>query len=194
MDIGKKIKEQRSQLGYSQEDLAEAVYVTRQTISSWENDKSYPDVHSLILLSRTFDITVDELLKGDLVKMQNVIEQIEKVDIKNMKIYAAIMWILEGIALVFLGFAIVLGFTPGFIIMAIVFIFAGFFAYKVEKIKKQYDVQTYKEIVAFINGKNLDEIAKIRESGKRGYQIVINILTFMVLSGAVTALVVWLFR
>lgn len=45
-------------MNLSQEELAEKIYVTRQTISNWENDKSYPDIHSLLLLSSTFHISL----------------------------------------------------------------------------------------------------------------------------------------
>ena len=47
----------------SQEALAEKVYVSRQTVSNWENDKSYPDVNSLVLLSEVFEISLDQLIK-----------------------------------------------------------------------------------------------------------------------------------
>ena len=45
-----------------------------------------------------------------------------------------------------------------------------YFAVRIERYKKKYDIQTYKEIVAFANGKSLDEIEKAREEGKRPYQ------------------------
>lgn len=48
-----------------------------------------------------------------------------------------------------------------------------YFALRVEKYKKKYDIQTYKEITAFIEGKSLDEIEKAREEGKRPYQKVL---------------------
>ena len=51
MELGKQIKKHRQEVQLSQEELAERVYVSRQTISNWENDKSYPDVNSLVLLS-----------------------------------------------------------------------------------------------------------------------------------------------
>ena len=53
---------------------------------------------------------------------------------------------------------------------------AFFFALRIEKIKKQYDVQTYREVAAFLEGKTLDEIQQLRESGKRPYQNVIKVL------------------
>ena len=51
MELGKQIKIHRQEARLSQEELANRVYVSRQTISNWENDKSYPDLNSLVLLS-----------------------------------------------------------------------------------------------------------------------------------------------
>lgn len=51
MNLGSQIKYFRQRDYLSQEDLAEKLYVSRQTISNWENDKSYPDVHNLLMLS-----------------------------------------------------------------------------------------------------------------------------------------------
>ena len=51
MELYKQIKRYRTDMNLSQEELAEKIYVTRQTISNWENDKSYPGIHSLLLLS-----------------------------------------------------------------------------------------------------------------------------------------------
>ena len=50
MELGSQIKKYRNELSLSQDALAEKLYVSRQTISNWENDKSYPDVKSLLLL------------------------------------------------------------------------------------------------------------------------------------------------
>ena len=51
MEFSEQIKKYRSQAALTQDELAEKIYVTRQTISNWENDRSYPDVKSLLLLS-----------------------------------------------------------------------------------------------------------------------------------------------
>ena len=69
MELAEQIKQRRIERGMSQEDLAERIYVSRQTISNWENDKTYPDVQSLLLLSVLFDTTVEELIKGDVKAM-----------------------------------------------------------------------------------------------------------------------------
>ena len=69
MEIGKQIRKYRTELKLSQDDLADKIYVTRQTISNWENDRNYPDIRSLVLLSNVFGISLDILVKGDLEQM-----------------------------------------------------------------------------------------------------------------------------
>ena len=74
MELSIQIKKYRTELHLSQEELAEKVYVTRQTISNWENEKSYPDLQILIAMSNQFDVSLDTLLKGDS-KMVEVIDK-----------------------------------------------------------------------------------------------------------------------
>lgn len=52
--------------GYSQEYLAEKLYVSRQTISNWENERSYPDVHNLIMMCELFNVSLDDLVQGEI--------------------------------------------------------------------------------------------------------------------------------
>ncbi|WP_442962166.1 helix-turn-helix domain-containing protein [Pseudogracilibacillus sp. SE30717A] len=65
MFFGEKIKREREKRGWSQEDLAEKIYVSRQSISKWETGKNYPSIEVIINLSDLFDITIDELLRSD---------------------------------------------------------------------------------------------------------------------------------
>lgn len=65
MEIGKIIKENRTARNMTQEDLAKEFFVSRPLISKWENGKSYPDLEQLLKLSDFFDLTLDELLRGD---------------------------------------------------------------------------------------------------------------------------------
>lgn len=74
MKIGVKLKEARLQAGLTQENVADEIQVTRQTISNWENEKSYPDIVSVIKLSTLYNISLDKLLKGD----EEMIEHLEK--------------------------------------------------------------------------------------------------------------------
>ena len=182
MELGKQIKLHRQEAHLSQEELANRVYVSRQTISNWENDKSYPDVNSLVLLSEIFQISLDILIKGDIEVMKDVIqkEEIEKMN-RYGKTYA-IMLIATVVSAVPLFMWIgVWAFIPWGIIWAI----SMYFAIKVEKVKKDNDVQTYKEIVAFSEGKLLDDIHKQREIGKRPYQKIL-----LVIGSALIAFVV----
>ena len=84
MELGKQIKNCRQEANLSQEELAERVYVSRQTISNWENDKSYPDINSLVLMAEVFGVSLDSLVKGDIEKMQ---EEIKKEDIENYAVF-----------------------------------------------------------------------------------------------------------
>lgn len=72
MQIGQKLKEGRTAAGLSQEALAQHLGVTRQTVSSWENNRSYPDVGSLIKLSDLYGLSLDELLKEDTAMREHV--------------------------------------------------------------------------------------------------------------------------
>lgn len=72
MEIGQKLKESRTAAGLSQEALAQQLGVTRQTVSSWEKNRSYPDIGSLIKLSDLYGLSLDELLKEDPVMKKHV--------------------------------------------------------------------------------------------------------------------------
>ena len=87
MELGNQIKKYRSELQISQEQLADRIYVSRQTISNWENEKSYPDVNSLVLLSEVFQTSIDKLIKGDIEIMK---EKINEQEIKKLNYYGNI--------------------------------------------------------------------------------------------------------
>ena len=186
MELGKQIKKHRQEVQLSQEELAERVYVSRQTISNWENDKSYPDVNSLVLLSETFQISLDNLIKGDIEVMKDVIqkEEIEKMN-RYGKIYT-IMLIVTAVSAVPLFILLgVWALIPWCIIWGI----SMYFAIMLEKIKKDNDVQTYKEIVAFSEGQLLDDIQKQREIGKRPYQKILLVIGSGLITFAVCVLI-----
>lgn len=170
MELGKQIRKYRKEQSLSQDKLAEKVYVSRQTISNWENDKSYPDVNSLILLSEVFHTSIDNLIKGDVEVMK---EQVKNEDRKEFEKISRIFSVL------FLAMMI----TPiplihylkyaGIAIWALLAVVTLYFSFIVEKKKKQFDIQTYREIIAFMEGEKLDEIAKAREEGKTPYQKIL---------------------
>ena len=173
MEISKQIKKHRLDAELSQEELAEKIFVTRQTISNWENNRSYPDINSLILLSNFFDISLDILVKGDLEEMKEEIklEDIQQYN-RDSKIYTALLvaLVLSAAPLLFYLHRL------GIVLWAALWSVSMYFAYRVDKQKKAHDIQTYREIVAFSEGQRLDEIQKNREIGKRPYQKVLIVL------------------
>ena len=64
MHISKRLKELRIENNFSQEKLAEILNVSRQTISNWENERSYPDVHNLIMLCDIYSVSLNTLMKA----------------------------------------------------------------------------------------------------------------------------------
>lgn len=63
-DIGTKIKDARTAAQLTQEQVAEALGISRQTVSNWENDRTYPDIGSVVKLSDLYGVSLDHLLKG----------------------------------------------------------------------------------------------------------------------------------
>ena len=173
MELGKRLKEYRAQAGMTQDELAERLYVSRQTISSWENDKSYPDIHSLLMISDLFNVSLDTLVKGDIEIMKEKIDGETIRSFKRDSNIFAVLLVAVAVSLIPLSrWAGIWGIG----VWVLLFAAAMFYALKLEKVKKQQDVQTYKEIVAFTNGEKLDGIEKAREEGKRNYQKGIAIL------------------
>jgi len=170
MEFGKHIKKYRSENSLSQEQLAERVFVSRQTISNWENDKSYPDVNSLVLLSEVFNTSIDNLIKGDVKIMKKQIKEDDKKEFEKLGNIFAVLMIITVVSPIpltrFLGYV-------GIAIWIILMFVTMYVAIVVEKKKKQFDIQTYREIISFIEGTGLDEISKAREEGKRKYQKIL---------------------
>ncbi|WP_039069678.1 MULTISPECIES: helix-turn-helix domain-containing protein [Staphylococcus] len=80
MDFHKILKKKRIEANLSQEDLADQLNISRQSISKWENEKGYPNIETLLNISEIFNVTVDELLKGDDYLKNKIIQ-----DSKNLK-------------------------------------------------------------------------------------------------------------
>ena len=167
MELSKQIKKYRMEANLSQEELAEKVFVSRQTISNWENDKSYPDIKSLVLISEVFQISLDNLIKGDLERMKKEIDVQEYAKFqKDSTIFSVLFFTMLIVPVPLVMLLEWFGLT----LYVCLFGIGMYYAIKVEKYKKKYDIQTYKDIVAFTEGKSLSEIEKAREEAKRPYQ------------------------
>lgn len=102
--IGEKLKAARGAAGLTQEQAAEKVGVSRQTVSSWENDRSYPDIAGVLALAELYGLSLDELLRED----QKMIRHLEKsTDIVKSKkalsrrVLAAAYLVIWGVSILF---------------------------------------------------------------------------------------------
>ena len=170
MDIGLKIKKLREQQKISQEELALKIFVSRQTISNWETNKSCPDVKSLITLSDIFNVSLDNFIKDDIKEMREVVE---KATIKKFNVIS-VVFLIELIVVAVSSYPLfsIKG-NIGIVIWLCLFAITLYTASKIEKFKKSHDIQTYKEILAFIDGKQLTHDETQQEIGKRNYQKII---------------------
>lgn len=187
MEIGSQIKKLRNSQGLSQEELAEKIYVTRQTISNWENEKSYPDIHSLLALSSIFEISLDQLIKGDIEIMK---QEISKEEVRRFNRMGRLFAVLFFASIIIFVPLVVFLKIPGIIIWAIFYMVTLVVAFRVEKLKKSNNIHTYKEIVAFSEGKTLDEIQKQREIGKRPYQTALKLLVGGCIGAVIAAIAI----
>lgn len=136
-------------------------------------------------LSSLFNVSLDQLIKGDIEKMKEIISEQE---IKKFNYYGSIYTVHLAVLIIS---AVPLFMWLGryaYIPFGILFIITQYWALKVEKLKKKNDIQTYKEIVAFTEGKKLDELHKAVEVGKRPYQNILKVI----ISAGVTAMICFL--
>ena len=103
MRIADKIKNARIQKGYTQEQVAENLLVSRQTISNWENGKSLPDIISIIKMSELYELSLDEMMKGDKALLKKVERDVGAVKAEKKVIKFAWISIVIAIILMILG-------------------------------------------------------------------------------------------
>lgn len=159
MELGQQLKAHRKELGISQDELAEKIFVSRQSISNWENNKTYPDIHTLLLLAETFGVSLDELIKGDVEEMKEEINAQERAGFSRDSVCFAIFGIVTVLSIAplyaFLDYI-------GCLIWALIVGVAGYFCGRVELYKTMFDIQTYKEILAFQQGADLSTLSAVR--------------------------------
>lgn len=184
MELASQIKKYRKELNLSQDELAERVFVSRQSVSNWENGKTYPDLRSLLLLSEVFSVSLDQLVKGDLKIMKQEIDIRERTKFKRESIVFSVLFAAMVLSpLLLWHFMVPWGRILWLILAGVCF----YDSFRIEKYQKKYDIQTYREILAFSEGKTLDEIEKAKEAGKRPYQKWI-LMLLAALAGALTSL------
>lgn len=162
MELPQQLRENRERLGLSQEEVARRIFVSRQTISSWENGKTYPDVQSLLLLSKLFGVSIDELVKGDVTIMKDVVSK-DALKMERLS-WLEMFLILIAVMIAAIGswhFRDDMSGIGPFVVLLVSLAFLGgalACAIKIERIKKSHDLVSFKEIVAFSNGDDVESI------------------------------------
>jgi transcriptional regulator with XRE-family HTH domain len=82
LEFNEKLQELRKKRGLTQEELAEALFVSRTAISKWESGRGYPSIDSLKEISKFFSVTIDELLSGE--KLISIAEKENKSNIQRI--------------------------------------------------------------------------------------------------------------
>lgn len=100
MIFSERIKQEREKRGWSQTELAEKMYVSRQSVSKWETGKNYPSIEVIIDLSDLFGITIDELLRSDEELKEKVIQDSKQLKHPRLKDFFDSIFLLGVILLV----------------------------------------------------------------------------------------------
>ncbi len=191
MDVGIRIKKYREKQNISQYELAEKIFVSRQTISNWENNKSYLDIKSLMLLSNIFKVSLDDFMKGDIEEIRKIIDK-EKVKKFNVMSY---IFLVEMLVLTISAYPLFK--LDGYIGISIWLLFCIITfgtATIIEKFKKSNDIQTYKEIIAFIDGKQLTYEETQQEIGKRIYQKILLAFSVGIIALIINVVIICIYK
>ena len=126
MEFNEKLQELRKKKGLTQEELAEALYVSRTAISKWESGRGYPSIDSLKEIAKYFSVTIDELLSSD--EVLSIAEEDNKQKEKNLR-------------------SLVFGLLD---ISALMFFFLPFFGQKVNGIVEEVSLLFISEITSYL--------------------------------------------
>ena len=188
--IGKFIAEQRKQKGLTQMQLAERLGVTDRAVSKWENGRSMPDTSIMLELCDTLKISVNELLLGEVITMENYNEKSEKLLLEMTKAkedadkrLLAMEWVIGGLSVfILLASAVLAAYLPIdewiriviIVVGGVVCLVGSLFAMRLEQVAGYYEckncghryVPTYKDaILAMHMGRT--RYLKCPECGKR---------------------------
>ncbi|QOR67178.1 helix-turn-helix transcriptional regulator [Cytobacillus suaedae] len=107
MVFSEKLKVERKNKGWSQEELAEQLFVSRQSVSKWENGQNFPSIEIIIRLSDLFEISIDELLRSDEELKEKVIKDSKQLAHPKLKFLFDVLFLI-GFAFLILKIGITL--------------------------------------------------------------------------------------
>ena len=189
MQVGKQIQHYRKEKQLSQDDLAEIIFVSRQSISNWERGATYPDLQNLLLLSKVFEVSLDQLIKGDVETMKQIIHDQEFMRYQKDGVVFSLLLI--GSPILSIPLILYLNWY-GIVISCLIFAIAMFYSLRIENFKKQHNLRTYRQLVAYDQGRSLSEIEEAEERGKAPYEGILIPILFVLGIGAITLMISWL--
>ncbi len=132
MEIGKKLKEARQMSGLTQENVAEKLNVSRQTISNWGTEKFYPDILYVLQLSDLYQVSLDELLKG----YERMIQHLEESTNVVKSIQKILLAFICNICLLFLFFIFIIPISKSYLLtlIGLLVVTNGLFVYQLFKL------------------------------------------------------------
>lgn len=158
MLLGEKIRNLRIERGMSQEELAFKLDTSRQTVSSWENDKTYPSIEFIIELADLFEKSIQTLIEEDVVNMKKVLNNdLDKV-VKNKNrevigklVYLRTICVLAGALFIFPVHEYL---EPFYLFIPVILLVIGvIITIPIEVYRKKYSLRNYQDIVAFFDEK-----------------------------------------
>ncbi|PGZ57875.1 hypothetical protein COE58_24330 [Bacillus cereus] len=138
MKIHEKLKELRKL-----ENLAEIICVSRQTISNWENGKSYPDIQSLLLLCEAYNISLEQLVGEDIIEMKRNVKEREMYLHSFMLLTSVILFSICITSVKHMGYY-------AFSLAAVSLVGITLTSYKLERLKKVLKLSNYKLIREYL--------------------------------------------
>ena len=175
MDFSNQLKKYRKAHHFSQETLAEKIYVSRQTISNWENDKTYPDIQNLITLSLLFNVTVDELLKGDVEKMKQNVESRKQFISSTQTLFMSFAALLILAGVMILSEHVGTATLTAIVVLAVVMLAS---AVRIEFLKRKYNIKKYREIIDYMEDRTVSDEKPI----STGMPLLMWIVSFIVIA------------
>jgi len=180
MNIGRKLATLRKSSNLNQDDLANQLHISRQTISNWENDKTYPDIASLVMISNFFDLSLDNLIKEDVPLMKNKILQNR---LRWVGIGSIFLILATYLCLLLLKYSLSLGslLVGGCTVLGLVLIFTFI------QTTKKANLRTFKSVINYLN----DEPNKSTSHSKKNtiFQYIIGSIIGILIGSLLTWLI-----
>lgn len=148
MNIKEQLRKKRNESNMTQDQIADMIYVSRQTISNWENGKSYPDIKSLILLCDIYKISLDELVRGDVELMRKEVSKSQFLETGSMILFSLISFMI-GLAIMSRTLGTLKSIAT--ITTLVLCVLTLVYCFKAERMKKKANIRTYSDILAYFD-------------------------------------------